>query len=394
MWPLLKTRINLGFMVNPFYMFCMSFSLAIFLYLWGWCEIYPNFSAGLILFFTISFMFFIFAGYRFGKKKILLFNQNSFNPHLNDAIFGLIVFLGTINVIYMGYLPIIERSDEYKEFGMPIIDPVFNTMSIFFSVFYFQSFLEHKKKRYIIYVLIILIIQVLIFRRSTIVWIITSSSFLFLLYKQKINLIIISAALICIPFFSYGFGLYGNTRSSLTKSKVLNELGASDLFKGSEISHNHYMTYLYVSSPLANLQKNINEGNGFFNNGKVKDFLFYCLMPASVTIRLEKPLQLTSPVCSLITPGLIVGSFLMDGFFIKLCLYIIRKCDAFSATTLSILSTTVTLLIFSNFLNRLDVILMLFIYPVLFHIIFSRNNRIPRILLGFATAKQTTLNQK
>jgi hypothetical protein len=361
---------------------------------------------------VLYYFFYVFHFFRlYFWKKILLFNQNSFNPHLNDAIFGLIVFLGTINVIYMGYLPIIERSDEYKEFGMPIIDPVFNTMSIFFSVFYFQSFLEHKKKRYIIYVLIILIIQVLIFRRSTIVWIITSSSFLFLLYKQKINLIIISAALICIPFFSYGFGLYGNTRSSLTKSKVLNELGASDLFKGSEISHNHYMTYLYVSSPLANLQKNIIEGNGFFNNGKVKDFLFYCLMPASVTIRLEKPLQLTSPVCSLITPGLIVGSFLMDGFFtmgwpgmvfmifflfvfIKLCLYIIRKCDAFSATTLSILSTTVTLLIFSNFLNRLDVILMLFIYPVLFHIIFSRNNRIPRILLRFATAKQTTLNQK
>lgn len=115
-------------------------------------------------------------------------------------------------------------------------------------------------------------------------------------------------------------------------------------------------------------------------------------MPQSLTLRLKKQLNIIDPVCYLITPQLIVGSFYMVGFYtmgwmgmiimslflflsIMLCFIIIRKWNTFSATTFAILSTTVSLLIFSNFLNRLDVLLMLFIYPVLFHFIYKRSNK-------------------
>lgn len=390
MWGLLKTRVNVGFIVNPFYLYCIAFSLAITVYLLGWSKIFPGLSASLILFLVATFILFIFAGYTLGKRKLIFFNHHSFNPYLNDILFWLIIFLCFINVLYMGYLPVMDRSHNYREFGMPVIDPVFNSLSIFFSVFFFQSYLSGKKKKFLIYVLIILIIQVLLFRRSTIVWIIVSSSFLFLLYKQKIALLIFIAAIICIPLLSYCFSRYGNVRSNLTKSIVINDLGASDAFKNSGINYNHYMTYLYVSSPLANLQKNIDEGNGFLNNRDIKSFFFYSLIPGSFTIRLEKPLNLTPPVCNLITHELIVGTLFMVSFytlgwlgmitlflflsvFIVLCLFIIEKWNTFSATTFSLLSTTVSLLIFSNFLNRLDVILMLFFYPVLFHFIFTRS---------------------
>ncbi|MCX6254227.1 MAG: hypothetical protein NTV31_07085 [Bacteroidia bacterium] len=395
MWRLHRAKVNLGFIVNPFYIYCLAFSLAIFVYLWGWSNIFPELTSALILFFAVSFLLFIFAGYKLGKKWFVLFNPNRSNLYLNDIIFWLIIFLGFMNVLLMGYLPVLDHSHNYREFGIPVLDPIFNTLSIFFSVFFFQSYLENKKNRFLIYVFIILIIQILLFRRSTIVWIFTSSSFLFLLYKRKIKLLLILAGIICIPLLSYCFGFYGNTRSNLTKSIVLNDLGASDAFKDSGINHNHYIPYLYVSSPLANLQKNINESNGFFNNGDIKSFFFYCLIPESFTIRLEKPLHLTPPVCNLITPELIVGSFFMISFctmgwpgmiimllflfvFIILCFFIIKKWDTFSITTLSLLSTTVSLLIFSNFLNRLDVILMLFIYPVLFHFIYTRSSNVLR----------------
>ncbi len=389
MWKILERKVNLAFIVNPFYLYCVAFSLAIFVYLWGWCDIFPELSAGLILFLTLSFGLFIFANYVFTKKEYILLNWRCYNTYLNDIIFWFIIFLGLINVIYMGYLPVLDRSRNYHEFGMPVIDPLFNTLSIFFSVHFFQLYLDNKKKKILAYAIIILIIQILVFRRSTIVWIITSSFYIFLLYTKRIKLKIILAGFICIPLLSYCFGLYGNVRSSLTKSKVLNELGASDSFISSGISHNHYITYLYISSPLANLQENINRGDRFFNKADTKDFIFYCLMPVSMTIRLEKPLNLSPPECNLITPGLIVGSFFMVSFytmgwpgmivmllflfvFIVLCLFIIKIWDTFSATTFSLLSTTVSLLIFSNFLNHMDVILMLFIYPVLFHFIFTR----------------------
>jgi hypothetical protein len=151
------------------------------------------------------------------------------------------------------------------------------------------------------------------------------------------------------------------------------------------------MTYLYISSPLANLQENLDKANGVVEKADFKKFLFYSLIPESFTLRLEKKMDLSPPVCYLITPELIAGSFLMVAFytlgwtgmiimflylslFILVCLVLIRKWRTFSSVTITLLSTAVSMLIFSNFLNRMDVILMLFVYPVLFHFIYTMNS--------------------
>jgi hypothetical protein len=389
---LLKKRVTLDFIVNPFYLYCIAFSLSVFVYLLGWSKLFPVLSAGLVLFLAVTSVLFIFAGYILVKKPLEFCKHLTFNPYLNDIMFFLIIILGLINVLYMGYLPVLDRSHNYREFGIPVIDPLFNTLSIFFSVFFFQSFLETRKKRFLIYFIIILIFQIIIFRRSTIIWIIISSSFLFLIYRRKISILMLATAIIFIPLFSYCFGLYGNTRSKLASSFIMNDLGASDGFKQTGVSHNHYMTYLYVSSPLANLQENIDKRDRNLGKDNFKDLLFYCLVPESFTARLEKPLHLSPPSCYLISPELITGSFYMVSFFIMgwggmiimflylfvfilLCLFVIRKWATFGSVTFSLLSAAVSLLIFSNFLNRLDVILMLFVYPVLFHLIYNGNSK-------------------
>jgi hypothetical protein len=393
MWQLLKTKVNLGFIANPFYIFCIAFSFAIFMYLWGWSGIFPKLSVTLVFFFLVSFIVFTSIGYKKIKAINIVESRQIKHVSLNDYMFWLIIVSGILNILFMGYIPIIDRSHDYRDFGIPVLDPVFNTLSIFFSVFFFQSFLENRKKRYLTYIFVILIIQVLLIRRSTIVWIITSSAFLFLFKNQNVRLLFIIIAFLLIPVFSYTFGLYGKVRSNLTESYIINSLGASDTFKKSGISSNHYMTYLYVSSPLANLQKNIDEGEGFTNRNDIKSFLFYCMIPESLTTRLENLLHLTPPVCNLITPHLIVGSFFMVSFYtmgwigmiimllflfavIILCLSLIKKWDTFSIPTFSILTTAVSLLIFSNFLNRLDVIMMLFIYPILFHFVYTRSDNV------------------
>jgi hypothetical protein len=147
------------------------------------------------------------------------------------------------------------------------------------------------------------------------------------------------------------------------------------------------MTYLYIASPLANLQKNIADGKDFNREG-VKNLFFYSILPESFTFRLEKALKLVPVKSNLIHPELLVGTFLMIGFvnsgwigmivmvgvllfYITLSLWLIKKWNFFQGTTHCILATTVSLLIFSNFLNRLDVLLMILAYPVLFHFIYS-----------------------
>ena len=373
---MLKKKSNIAFLISPFYL--------------DWSSIFPDLSSGLISFFLISFIIFIIAG-KFMTKPELSFSSKYLNHfrYLDEAIFGIIVLMGLINVLYMGYLPIIERSTTYKDYGMPVLDPLFNSLSIFFSVFFFQSYLEKRKKRLLIFVFIFLIIHFLIFRRSSILWILTSVAIVYILYRKSFSFLFMALFLLSIPVCSYFFGLYGKIRNNLNESAVLNELGASQDFKESSISFNHYMTYLYVSSPLANLQENINRSKGLANRGDIEDFIFYCLVPESVTIRLEKKLNLSAPACNLITPALIVGTFLMVSFYtlgwlgmiimliylfilINLCYFLIRKWNTFSITTYSLLCTTVVLLIFSNFLNRLDVLMMLFVYPLLFHFIYKK----------------------
>jgi len=383
-------KIDISFIVNPFYIYCMAFSFAIFVYMWGWSNLFPDLSAGLICFLIVTFTLFLIAGYKFGTKKGIFLYHNEEGSYLDDIIFLVILVLGFINVGYMGYLPILDRSHDYRDFGMPIIDTFFNTLSIFFSVYFIQSYLSNKNKKILLYVSVILFIQILIFRRSTIVWIITSALFLFILHKQKVTFLHLLAGIIFIPIFSFFFGLYGNIRSNLSESFVIDDLEASDAFIRSGVHHNHYMTYLYIASPLANLQKNIIEGDNFDNRRDLKDLFFYCLVPESLTMRLEEPLGLKHPDCNLITHELIVGTFFMISYYtmgwagmiimflflyvsIVLCLFVIKRWNAFSVTTLALLTTTVFLMIFSNFLNRLDVILMLFIYPVFFHLLFTRN---------------------
>ena len=292
---------------------------------------------GLICFLIVSFVLFLIAGYKFGTKNGVFLYHNEEARLLDGIIFFVILVLGIINIGYMGYLPIIDRSHDYRNFGMPVIDTLFNTMSIFFSIYFIQSYLSKKNKIKLLYFSVILLFQIFIFRRSTIVWILTSAVFLFILNKQKITFLHILAGIIFIPIFSFFFGLYGNIRSNLSDTFVIDDLDASDAFIRSGVHHNHYMTYLYIASPLANLQKNINEDDSFYNRRDLKGLFFYSLVPESITMRLEERLGLNHPDCNLITHELIVGTFFMISYytmgwfgmiimFLFLAVYIVCAC--------------------------------------------------------------------
>jgi hypothetical protein len=392
MLNLLKKEINLSFLINPFYIFCASFGLAFIVYFFSWSRIFPPVSPGMIIFFFLSFILFTVTGkflHYMVHPEMPQLSQVKLHDHMNDIMFFVIITMGIMNVVLMGYIPVFNKSADYLKFGIPVLDPLFNSLSIFFSVFYVQSYLERRKKRYLLYILIIVVFQLLIFRRSAAVWIITSSVFVYFLCRQNIRLLYLFILILILPLISFSFGHYGASRSDLSKPYILNDLGASDRFISSGIDHNHYLTYLYLASPVANLQRNVDEGRGFLNDRNFKEFFFYCIVPYSITSRLEKSLGLSSPEPYLIHPHLIAGTFLMLSyvtigwagmitmlifllFILLVCLIIIRNLTLFRNTTLSLLATTVSLLIFSNFLNRLDVILMLFIYPVIFHLIYRR----------------------
>ena len=162
----LKQEVNLSFLINPFYIYCATFALSIFVYLWGWSSLYPEFSYSLMFFFLCTFGLSIIF-FRILKSELnLTFNKilrDRSHYLLLDFIFFIIITLGILNIYLTGYLPVLDRSHGHLAFGVPGLDPLFNSLSIFFSVFFFQTFLESRRKRYIIYFILIIIFHLLIF---------------------------------------------------------------------------------------------------------------------------------------------------------------------------------------------------------------------------------------
>ncbi|MGD0340079.1 MAG: hypothetical protein ABSA76_00005, partial [Bacteroidales bacterium] len=370
----------------PFFLYCLGFLLALFLYSWNWSNIYPVLSFHLIIFLVSSFIPMILAGIILEKNKNSYTNITFISVFSNDLCFILILFLGLLDVLLMGYIPFFNRSIDYRKFGAPVVDVLFNTLSIFFSLLFLQSFLVQKRNRLLIYFFIIIAVQVFLFRRSTIVWISVSALLMLAQYKKKLSLYILALLVISLPLLSYVFGFMGNYRSNITHEEYNTKLGVSEKFDRTGLSQNHYMTYLYISSPLANLQKNVESEKGFVYKQDYIKFFFYCIAPASLTMRMEKRMNIYPPEPSLITPWLIVGtcfmlSYLTMGWmgmiimafyiftFIVVTLLCIRKWNSFSLIGLSLLSTAASLLIFDNILNRLDIVMMVFLYPLGFHFI-------------------------
>lgn len=136
---LLKSTLNISSLVNPFYLFCISFSFTFFVYLWRWSNIYPKLSFGLMLFFVLAFLIFGIAGYVSGKKYFPDFANFHYSKNFNDIILWVIIFFAIVSVIFMGYIPLFDRSHNYRDFGLPIINPLFNSLSIFFPSFFFNN---------------------------------------------------------------------------------------------------------------------------------------------------------------------------------------------------------------------------------------------------------------
>jgi len=345
---------------------------------------YPKLSLGLISILALSFIPFILLGKIYAREILSDSSFSLYSLRQLDYMFMVIILLGALDILISGFIPIIDKTHNYKEFGAPVIDVLFNTLSIFFSVVFVQTYLRTKGIRFPVYVIVILGLQIILLRRASIVWIVTSSCMLYFLEIKKVKVIYLVSGILILIFLSFSFGKLGSKRGAAQNSNPLEEFEASSWFKRSGIGEYNYMTYLYVSSPLANLQKNISSGDRFLNRGDFEDYFFYCLLPPSFTMRLENLLDLKQPVPALIHPHLIVGtcfmlSYLTLGYlgfigmfmfilgYTAICMHVIKKSNTFYYASLSLLSTAILMEVFDNMLIRLDVIFMLFIYPVIFH---------------------------
>ena len=254
-------------MISPFICYTVSFLVVVVVYLFGWSELYPRLSGGLLMFLGCTLIISTVFHWQLVKRKLFAFKKLDTEklPVVGTTIF--IFILWTVEFIYEGGIPLLKillhLPYNYRLFGVPSLHVFVVTFSSFFTIYLFHLYLSKRSKLLLILYLLNLSAALLIYSRAMLFFNITGSIIVFMLSLKKIpygKMVIIVAIIVPLLFL---FGVLGSLRVSREAHEPYNNENfmdtgeASESFRKSIIPKEYFWTYIYVSSPLANLQYNI-----------------------------------------------------------------------------------------------------------------------------------------
>ncbi|MEQ8425426.1 MAG: hypothetical protein RIA63_12000, partial [Cyclobacteriaceae bacterium] len=152
-------------------------------------------------------------------------------------------------------------------FGIPSLHVFIVTFGSFYTVYLFHLYVSTRERHVLIFYFINLFSAVLIYSRAMFVFNIIASLLLLLLSAKTINYKVYILAPFLFLIFSFLFGVIGNLRvSHEAKVKYDNSIflktgQATHSIAESSIPKEFFWTYIYTSSSIANLQKNINNAD-------------------------------------------------------------------------------------------------------------------------------------
>jgi hypothetical protein len=280
---------------------------------------------------------------------------------------------------------------DYREFGVPTFHVFLVTFGSFLSVYIFHLLCSEFSKIKLLYFFMSILPSVLIINRGMLMIVLTSCLFVYLMSMRRMSLAKFAGVLSTTAIVLYLFGIMGNirlTQGQRISSEVILELSeASDSFNESIIPNPYIWSYIYISSPAANLQNTINKApNSDFD---FIAFLNFEIVPDFISKRLANVFDLERKFPILIAPWLTVatiyapaymymgwaGIIMMFCFFtVTTVLYvaIVKKTSRYHVTGVAILSTLVLYNTFDNMYYFSGLNLQL-VYPIIFSMMRSLN---------------------
>lgn len=254
-------------MISPFICYSVSFLVVMLVYSLGWSDLYPGLSVALVIFLALTIAINILFHWLYTKKQRVVFRKLEVErlPVVGTTIF--IFILWAIEFIYEGGIPLLKillhLPYNYRLFGVPSLHVFIVTFSSFFTVYLFHLYLSNRSKQVLILFLVNLSAALLIYSRAMLFFNLTGSMVVFLLSLKKLpygKMAIIIVVLIPMLFL---FGVLGSLRVSREAHEPYNNENfmdtgkATETFRQSAIPKEYFWTYIYVTSPLANLQFNV-----------------------------------------------------------------------------------------------------------------------------------------
>jgi oligosaccharide repeat unit polymerase len=262
-------KLNLKKISNPFTTFAISWSMCLFLYSLGWSDVFPAMSQKLFLFLAIFIITFFLTGFVFNKIEFSL-------PKIPEIVNNkkLLLVNGLLfssNFVYSG-VPLLKGT-RIDDFGIPTIIVIATTFNSFLSVYFFYCFLIARQKILLLYILICFSFFMLAFSRGNIMMSMVTMFFLWInIQLPNLNFKKLFSIISGILLVMFVFGIAGNYRTindisqqkdnfdnSYNSNVILSLGGATDDFKANYVPDEFFWTYLYLTSPLSNLQYNIDK---------------------------------------------------------------------------------------------------------------------------------------
>ena len=253
--------------MNPYLAYILSFLTAMILYSLGWSTLYPALSLGLAVFLLITIVAHAAVAMRW-KASLNLYPRVVL-PEDSRPLFvtGFIFVLWVADFIYAGGIPLIKillhQPYDYRRFGIPSLHVFTVTFASFYTVYLFQLFLDTKKKIVLALFCLNLLAAILIYSRAMFVFNLTTCAFIYLHHLGTLRARYVAIGGVALAIVLYFFGVLGNIREThehevADGNAFFLETGrASESFRNSSVPNEYFWTYAYLTSPLANLQKNI-----------------------------------------------------------------------------------------------------------------------------------------
>jgi oligosaccharide repeat unit polymerase len=239
--------------------------------------IYPVLSVALLVFAVSAIIFSLFFGFIFTK---LLANYSVNSKKIFNLKYAMLIngFLWLINFIYSG-VPLLNLLlgrdfNHLISFGIPTVIVFIISFNGFLCLLTFFYYLKTKNKKYLLYFLINNLFFVLIFSRGSVMLSILGSFFIWLFLQNKavsiFKMVIIAVSALLILYI---FGVAGNYRTigeiknntgyeaEYSSEIILKIADVSPSFTENIIPDEFMWSYVYLTSPIGNLQENIDKAN-------------------------------------------------------------------------------------------------------------------------------------
>lgn len=401
-------------LANPNFIYIATFSVPFLVYSLGWSTLFPTLSAELFLFYGVTFLVCLFLGvviqttFPFKYNPIPVFKYNWI------IIFGLYIFF-FLDCLYEGRIPLFSLSggeETYQggqNFGIPVLHVFAVTFTLFFALFVFHQYISNRKQSLFIIFLATIVIFIVLLQRSNIMYIILGAAYIYAISQRRVSLKKVFGLVMAGLGAVYVFGFLGNLRSANGDSAFIPKAsGVTEAFLNSPIPNEFYWGYLYVGSPVGNLQYNIN--NQVNVRLDLESFVVYEWLPDFITKRADMVLDVRQRQFKQMNDFLNVGTlyansysyFSWMGMALTFCYFIflvnwyyvlMAKSVLFRVTGIAMMFNLIG---YSNFSNTIQfsAFSLQLIYPLILPILFSSAFRIkktgtrfkPHQLSNFSTA--------